>query len=44
MPFVATWMDIQTINLSKSERQKTEDITCMWILKCDTKELNYKIK
>ena len=37
MPFAATWMDLEIIILSKSERERQMPyITYMWILKCNT--------
>ena len=44
MPFAATWMDLEVITLSKSERQRqiSYDITYMWNLKYDTNELVYE--
>ena len=44
MPFVATWMDLEIIILSKSERERQipYDITYMWNLKYDTNELIYE--
>ena len=44
MPFAATWMDLEIIILSKSdrERQILYDITYMQNLKNDTNELIYK--
>ena len=44
MPFAATWMDLEIIISSKSnrERQVSYDITYMWNLKNDTNELTYK--
>ena len=44
MPFAATWMDLEIIILSKSdrERQMSFDITYIWNLKNDTNELIYK--
>ena len=44
MPFAATWMDLEIIILSKSdrERQIPDNITFMWNLKYDTNELIYE--
>ena len=44
MPFAATWMDLEIIMLSKSERERQipHDITYMWNLKSDTNELTYE--
>ena len=44
MPFATTWMDLEIIILSKSdrERQIPHDITYMWNLKYDTNEFTYK--
>ena len=42
VPFAAIWMDPEIIILSKSEKQISHDITYMWNLICDTKELIYK--
>ena len=44
MPHAATWMDLETIILSKVTQRKTKsyDITYMWNLKYDTNELIYK--
>ena len=41
MPFAATWMDLEIIILSKSdrERQIPNDITYMWNLKYSTNVL-----
>ena len=47
MPFAATWMDLEIIILSQSdrERQISYDIAYMWNLKKnDTNELLYKIE
>ena len=40
MPFVATWMELETLILSKSERerQKPYDITYIWYLLYTTNE------
>ena len=39
MPFTATWMDLEIVILSKSERERQilYNITCRWNLKHDTK-------
>ena len=44
MPFAATWMDLEIIILSKSDRegQISCDITYMWNLKYATNGLIYK--
>ena len=44
MPFAATWMDLEIIILSNSdrERQIPYDITYTWNLQYDTNELIYK--
>ena len=42
MPFSATWMDLEAIILSKSEKNKWHDITYMQNLKDDINELIYK--
>ena len=44
MPFVATWMELETLILSKSqrERQIPYDIIYMWNLKYGTSELIYE--
>ena len=44
MPFAATWMDLEIIILSKSdrERQISYDITYISNLKYDTNELIYE--
>ena len=44
MPFAPTWMDLEIIILSKSERERQipYDITYTWNLKYDTNELIYK--
>ena len=42
MPFAVTWMDLEIIILSKSERQVPCDITYMWNLKYEINELIYK--
>ena len=46
MPFAATWMDLEIIILSKSnrERQILYDTTYMWKLKFDTIEPTYEIE
>ena len=46
MPFAATWMDLEIIILSKSnrERQIPYDTTYMWKLKYDTIEPTYEIE
>ena len=44
MPFAATWVDLEIIILSKSDRERQIScITYMWYLKKDTTELIYKI-
>ena len=44
MPFAATWMQLEIIILSKSERERQipYDITFMWNLKYGTNEHIYK--
>ena len=44
LPFAATWMDLEMIILSKSdrERQILYDIIYMWNLKYNTNESIYK--
>ena len=44
MPFAATWMQLEIIILSKSERERQlpYDITYMWNLKYDTNEPIYE--
>jgi len=44
MPFAATWMNLEIIILSKSnrERQIPYDTTYMWNLKYDTTEPTYE--
>ena len=44
MSFAATWMELEIIILSKSERERQilYDITYMWNLKYDTNELIYE--
>ena len=44
MSFAATWMELEIIILSKSERERQilYDITYMWNLKYDTDELVHK--
>ena len=44
MPFAATWMDLEIIILSKSERERQIPyaVTYMWNLKYDTTELIYE--
>ena len=42
MPFAATWMELEIIILSKSERQILYDITYVWNLKYDRNELIYE--
>ena len=46
MPFIATWMEIELVRLSKSEREGCilYDISYMWNLKYDTNEPTYEIK
>ena len=46
MPFAATWMNLEIIILSKSnrERQILYDTTYMWKLKYDTIEPTYEIE
>ena len=46
MPFAATWMQLEIIILSKSERERhiPYDITYMWNLKYDTNGPIYKIE
>ena len=46
MPFAATWMQLEIIILSKSERERQipHDITYIWHLKYGTEEPLYKIK
>ena len=46
MPFAATWMDLETIILSQSERERQipYDTTYMWNLKYNTNELIYETK
>ena len=41
IPFAATWMDLEILILSMSERERQipYDITYMWNLKYDTNEL-----
>ena len=45
LPFAATWMNLEIIILSKSERERQipYDNTYMWNLKYDTNELTYEI-
>ena len=44
MQLTTTWMNLEVIILSKSdrERQISYDITYIWYLKCDRNELVYK--
>ena len=44
MPFVAMWMDLEIIILSKPERERQTpyDITYVWNLKYDTNEHVYE--
>ena len=44
MPLTTTWMNLEVIIPSKSdrERQISYDITYIWYLKCDRNELIYK--
>ena len=42
MPSVATWMDLDIIILSKSEREKQIPYAYMWNLKYDTNDPIYK--
>ena len=45
MPLTATWMNLEIIILSKSDRERQiYDITYIWYLKYDTNELVYKTK
>ena len=46
MPFVATWMDLEMMVLKEvgQKRQVAYDITYMWNLKYDTKELTYEME
>ena len=45
IPFVATWMDLEIIILSKVSQRKTNIISLTWgILKNGTNELIYKIE
>ena len=44
MPFAATWLELEIMILSKSDRERQIScITYMWNLKKDTTELIYKI-
>ena len=44
MPFAATWLDLEIIILSKSERERqiSYDISYLWNLKYNTNEPIYK--
>ena len=44
MPVAATWMDLEIIILSKSERERQTpyDITYVWNLKYDSNEIIYE--
>ena len=44
MPFIATWMQLEILIQSKSEREKQipYDITFVWNLKCGTNEPVYR--
>ena len=44
MPFIAIWLDLEIIILSKSERERQipYDIAYMWNLKYDANELIYE--
>ena len=45
MPFEKTWMDLESLTLSEvsqTEKDKYHDITNMWNLKKNTKELIHK--
>ena len=44
MPFAATWMELEIIILSKTERERRipYDITYMWNLKYDANEFIYE--
>ena len=44
MPFAATWMDLDVITLSKSERQRQipYEITYMWNLKYKQMDISTK--
>ena len=46
MPFAVTWMDLEIIILSKSERERQipYDITSIWNLKYDANEHIYETK
>ena len=46
MPFAATWMQLEIIIQSKSERERqiSYDITYIWNLTCDTNGLTYKTR
>ena len=45
MPFVATWMDLETITLSEvSQNPISYEITYVWNLKYDTMNLGLKQK
>ena len=37
--FAATWMDLETIILSQADKKISHNITYMWNLNYDTKEL-----
>ena len=37
MPFAATWIDLEIIILSKTEKDMPYDITCTWNLKYNTR-------
>ena len=42
MSFLATWMDLEIIILSKTKKDKYHDTTSVWNLKNDTNEFIYK--
>ena len=42
MPFAATWMELESIILSKSEKYKFHMISLIYNLKYDAHELIYK--
>ena len=42
MPFAATWMELETLVRSKSERQRPHDITYIWNLINGTNEPIYR--
>ena len=42
MPFAGTWTDLEKIILNEIRQRQIHDITYMWNLKYNTKELIYQ--